>query len=71
MLAIAAQVSIDHGYDGYLYGFAASAKLLEHYVTVFGAEHIGVLHPYQLAIDESRARQIIEEYDYEWTDGKL
>ena len=71
LFAIAAQVSIDHGYDGYLYGFAANAKLLEHYVNVFGAEHIGVLHPYQIAIDASRARRIIEEYDYEWTDGKL
>lgn len=71
LFAIAAQVSIDRGYDGYLYGFAANARLLEHYVGVFGAEHIGVLHPFQIAIDEVRARQIIEEYDYEWTDGKI
>ena len=71
LFAIAAQVSIDHGYDGYLYGFAANAKLLEHYLSVFGADHIGVLHPYQIAIDASHAKQIIQEYDYEWTDGKL
>ena len=71
LFAIAAQVSIDHGYDGYLYGFAANAKLLKHYVDVFGAEHIGVLHPYQIAIDAARAKRIIEEYDYEWTDGKI
>ena len=71
LFAIAAQVSIDRGYDGYLYGFAANAKLLEHYMGSLGAEHIGVLHPYQIAIDGARARKIIEEYDYEWTDGKI
>ena len=34
LFAIAAQISINHGYDGYLCGFAANAKLLEHYVNV-------------------------------------
>lgn len=71
LFAIAAQVSIDHGYDGFLYGFAANERLLAHYVNVLGAMHVGVLHPYQIAIDDVRSRRLIEEYDYEWTDGKI
>ena len=54
-----------------LYGFAANRRLLEHYIEAFGAEHLGVLHPYHLMINESAAAKIREAYDYEWTDEQI
>lgn len=68
LFAIAAQKSINWGYDGYMYGFATDKKLLEHYVKTFHGEVIAILHPYQFAIDDETAREIVEVYDYEWTD---
>lgn len=71
LFAIAAQKSFDYGYDGYLYGFAANQELLEHYINAFNSEFIGVLHPYQFAIDEENAKKIMEVYDYDWTDEEI
>lgn len=71
LFAIAAKRSNDFGYDGYMYGYAANAELLRHYVDVFQGEVIGVLHPYQFAIDEDGAKMIMEAYDYEWTDEEI
>ena len=71
LFAIAAQKSVEYGYDGYMYGFAADKELLEHYVKVFNGEFIGMLHPYQFAIDEENAAKIMEVYDYEWTDEEI
>ena len=71
LFAIAAQKSMEYHFDGYMYGYAADRKLLDHYVKVFNGEYIGVLHPYQFAIDEENARKIMEVYDYEWTDEEI
>jgi len=71
LFAIAAQKSIDYGFAGYVYGFAANKKLLAHYIDVFNAEFIGMLHPYQFAIDEKNAAKILEVYDYVWTDEEI
>lgn len=71
LFAIAAQKSIDFGFDGLMYGFAANKELLEHYMKVFNAEFLGMLHPYQFAIDEDNAKKILEVYDYEWTNEQI
>ena len=71
LFAIAAKKSIDFGYDGYMYGFAANEDLLKHYVTKLNAEVIAMLHPYQFAVDEENAKQIMEVYDYVWTDEEV
>lgn len=41
-----------------MYGFAANKELLDHYVETFTGEVIGVLHPYQFAIDEANAKKL-------------
>lgn len=67
LFAIAAEKSIEMGYGGYLYGFASNKKVLEHYKDKFGAEHIGMLHPYHFAIDEEAVKEkILGVYSYEW-----
>lgn len=71
LFAIAAKMSIEWGYDGLMYGFAADKTLLEHYMSVFNAEFIGIQHPYHFLIDEENARKITEVYTYEWTDDKI
>lgn len=71
LFAIAAQKSVEYGYDGFMYGYAANKELLEHYISVFDGEFIGVLHPYQFAIGEESASKIMEVYDYEWTDEEI
>lgn len=45
--------------------------LVNHYCQVFNAEHIAMLHPYQIAIYENEAADIRRVYDYEWTDEEI
>lgn len=71
LFAIAAQRSDELGYDGFITGFAANMELVVHYKKAFDAEHIGMLHPYQIIIGEEAAHHIREVYDYEWTDDEL
>lgn len=71
LFAIAAKKSIDWGFGGALTGFAANMELVRHYSEVFYAEHIGMLHEYQIFIDEESAQKLVEVYDYEWTDEEI
>ena len=32
---------------------------------------INILHPYHFAIDEENAKNIMEVYDYEWTNEEI
>ena len=49
-----------------MHGFAANKQLLEHYINVFHAEYLGMLHQYQFFIDEIQAKKLLEVYNYEW-----
>ena len=49
-----------------MHGFAADESLLKHYIKMFGAEYLGMLHQYQFLVDENAARKLIEVYSYEW-----
>lgn len=71
LFAVAAHKSVLYGYNGALTGFAANMRLVEHYKDKFKAEHIGMLHPYQILIDENSAKNIMEVYDYEETNLEL
>ena len=71
LFAIAANKSIEWGYDGMMYGFAASEYLLKHYMEIFEAEFVGIQHPFHFLIDEEHAKKIMEVYTYEWTDDKI
>lgn len=71
LFAIASQISLEMGYGGIISGYAANKKLMQHYCNVFGAEWIGILHKYQIAIDEIESAKIREVYDYDWTNEKI
>lgn len=66
LFAIAAQESINAGYGGALYGFAANKELVELYTTKFGAKHLPIEHPYEVFFDEKAAKKILKEYTYEY-----
>ncbi|CCY69768.1 hypothetical protein [Eubacterium sp. CAG:161] len=71
LFAIAADKSLQCGFGGALTGFAANIDLAKHYCDTFKAEHIGMLHEYQIFIDEGPAQELMEVYDYEWTDEEI
>lgn len=68
LFAIAAEKSIKWGYEGVIHGFAASERLLKHYIERFHAEYLGMLHQYQFLIDEEQAKNLLEVYHYEWNE---
>lgn len=66
LFAIAADKSIQWGYEGAMHGFALNKELLEHYMETFNAEFLGMLHDYQFFINENDAKKLLEVYNYEW-----
>ena len=66
LFAIAADKSVQWGYEGAMHGFALNKELLEHYMEKFNAEFLGMLHDYQFFINENDAKKLLEVYNYEW-----
>lgn len=66
LFAIAVDKAMQCGYEGLVYGFAANKQLLKHYIDVFGAEYIGILHDYHFILDSDNAKRLLEVYRYEW-----
>ena len=67
LFAIAADKSMEYGFDGVIVGNAANRDLVRHYCEIFKAEYIATLHPYQIAIYENVAtdiRRISHKYFY-------
>ena len=68
LFSIAADKSIEWGYEGAIHGLATNEELLQHYMDVFHAEYLGMLHQYQLFIDEEQSINLFEVYHYEWNE---
>ena len=66
LFAIAADKSVQWGYEGAMHGFALNKELLEHYMEKFNAEFLGMLHDYQFFINENDAKKLLEVYNDEW-----
>lgn len=66
LFAIAADKSVQWGYEGAMHCFALNKELLEHYIETFNAEFLGMLHDYQFFINEINAKKLLEVYNYEW-----
>ena len=74
LLAIAANKSIEKGFDGFVYGEAASEDILKYYINNFCAQlfpYGDPPHPYRFIIDEKNVKPLIEEYDYEENEEEL
>lgn len=62
LFAIAAQVSIDHGFGGFIFMDAKNMELVKHYHEKMGAQLLGMPHPYRMFIDEESAHRLLEIY---------
>lgn len=71
LFAVAIKKSIDWGYEGCVYGFAANEELLNHYVEKLGAIPIRILHKNHFVIADESAQKIEEVYDYDWTEQEI
>lgn len=69
LFAIAADKSVEWGYNGLMYGYAANAALLKHYIETLHAEYIGITHQFHFIIDEEAAKRLLEVYHYEWNNS--
>lgn len=62
LFAIAIEQSIRYGYDGFIYFEAKNLNLIRHYEESFGAQFIGIGHPYRMILDEGKAKALLEKY---------
>ena len=62
LIAYAAKVSVDAGFDGVLFFKAKTDELREYYMREFGARPVGRYDPYRLVIWEDAAAKILSGY---------
>ena len=65
LFAIGAEVSMNNGFGGAMYGYAANKDLVDLYVNHYGAIHLPIEHEYEVFFDEAAAMNILKEYNYE------
>ena len=72
LFAIAAELSLTCGYDGYVYGDAINYEVYNHYINEFNASPFTTsVYPFRFAIDGEYTQKLMEVYDYEWTEEEL
>ena len=62
---------MEYDYGGVATGYAFNMDLVNHYWSVFHADQLVMLHPYQIAIYEDEAAELRDIYDIEWTDEEV
>ncbi len=65
LFAIAAQISLEKNYGGFLFMDAKNAELVKHYSQTLGAVLLGRPHPYRMFIDEESAARLLDTYTFE------
>lgn len=69
LFAIASDLSLQHGYDGFVCGEAMDKDLFEYYCNEFGAEKLPALdNPYRFQLTENATKKLREIYTYEWSE---
>lgn len=72
LFAIAAELSFNRGYEGYVYGDAMNLDVFTYYVEKFHASPILTnTNPYRIAINGENTKKLMEVYNYEWTEEEL
>lgn len=72
LLAIAAELSYRHGFDGFVYGEAINNDLYQYYIRKFHAIPLPSLdRKYRFVLPENVTTKIREEYQYEWCEEQL
>ena len=69
LLAVASDLSVKKGYEGFIYGEAMDAELYEYYINEFGALPLPSINsPYRFMISDKTTARMREVYNYEWTE---
>lgn len=70
LFAIASDLSVKHGYDGYLVAEAVDLELYNYYIKEFGALPLPPVtgNPYRFTLSDVMTEKLREVYTYEWTD---
>lgn len=72
LFAIASDLSMQKGYDGFVYGEAMDADLYQYYIEEFKALPLPPRsNPYCFMLSDEATKNIREVYAYEWTDEIL
>lgn len=72
LFAIAAELSFEHGYEGYVFGDASNADVFQYYIENFQAMPINTTSGlYRFMIDGENTQKLMEVYSYEWTEEEL
>lgn len=72
LLAIASDLSVKAGFDGYVYAEAMDQELFEYYSSEFGALPLPPINnPFRFMLSDSMTEKIREVYDYEWTEDEI
>lgn len=62
LFAIAAQISKNLGYGGFVFMDAKNVELVKHYRETLGAQFLGIPHQYRMFIDEAAAEKLLKIY---------
>ena len=64
LFAIAAQMSMEKGFGGFVYFDAKNVDLVKHYTKALGAQLLGIPHPYRMILDEDAAQKLLKIYTF-------
>ncbi len=65
LFAIAARISVEKNYGGFVFMDAKNTDLVNHYRKTLGAVLLGRPHPYRMFIDEENAAKLLSIYTFE------
>lgn len=65
LFAIAAKISLEKGYGGFLFMDAKNTELVKHYSKTLNAVLLGRPHPYRMLVDEENAIKLLKKYTFE------
>ena len=69
LLAVASELSMRVGFEGFIYGEAMDKELYDYYIDEFGALPLPpTYHPYRFMIPDNESKKLREVYDYDWTE---
>ena len=72
LMAIASDLSVKHGYDGFVYGEAMDKELFSYYCNEFNAMPLPPRNnPYCFMLSDKATEHLREVYTYEWTSENL
>ena len=72
LLAIASEISMKNGFDGYIYGEAINETVFKHYINHYDALPLPKqIHPFAFVLSGEATQRLREVYNYEWTNEIL